>query len=81
MNLSHASRRVLDRGTCLRSSYVEISQFFRTRSHGITPSCAAAISRQATRCLSTSRPLQDAIEPNEQLRKTLDEFKATSMSS
>ncbi|KAH4995262.1 hypothetical protein HBI56_005400 [Parastagonospora nodorum] len=77
MSLAHASQRVLGRGTCLRSSYLEISLFFRTRSHGITPSCAAAISRHATRCLSTSRPLQDAIEPDEQLRKTLDEFKAT----
>jgi aspartyl-tRNA synthetase len=81
MSLAHASRHVGARASCLRSSYVEISRFFRTRRHGITPARAQICSERAGRCFSGSRVLKDAIEPDEKLRKALDEFKDTSKSS
>ena len=81
MSLIHASRHIASRGTCLRSSYAEISRYFGTRHHGITPSQAASCSSNAARCFSSSRPVYDVIEPDETLRKTLHDFKATSMST
>jgi hypothetical protein len=80
MSLVHASQRVINRGTCLRSSYLEISRFFRARSHGITPGGTATCSQHGVRYFSGSRSLKELIEPDEKLRKTLEEFKATSMS-
>jgi hypothetical protein len=79
MSLVHASQRVLSRGTCLRSSYLEISRFFRTRRHGITLSYAATCSQHGVRYFSGSRSLKELIEPDEKLKRTLEEFKATSM--
>jgi hypothetical protein len=79
MSLAHASQRVVSRGICLRSSYLEISRFFRTRRHGITPSCAATCSQHGIRYFSGSKSLKELIEPDERLKKTLEEFKATSM--
>jgi hypothetical protein len=77
MSLVCASQRAVSRRTCLRSSYLGISHFFRTRHHGITPSSADA----AKRSFSISRSLKDEIHPDEKLRTSLDEFKATSMCS
>lgn len=79
MSLVHASSLVSSRGTCLRSSYVEISRFLRTRHHGITSNVTSTIAKQGVRAFSSSTIFRDAIEPNEKLRRTLDEFKATSM--
>jgi hypothetical protein len=81
MSLLNAHRHVASRGTCLRSSYLEISRFFRTRHHGITSSCTVIGSERTIRAFSGSRFLRNAIEPDENVRKTLDEFKATSMFS
>ncbi|KAF1942206.1 aspartyl-tRNA synthetase [Clathrospora elynae] len=77
MSLIHASRNVASQNTCLRSSYAEISRFFRTRQHGITPNRAALSLRSAVRGFSSLQPSQNIIEPDEKLRKTLDDFKAT----
>lgn len=78
MSLLHASRLVSNRGVCLRSSYLEISRFFSARHHGITPNCSNTCTRQAARAFASSRISRSAIEPDEKLQKTLDEFKATS---
>jgi hypothetical protein len=75
MSLIHASQRAGSRGTCLRSSYLGISHFFRTRHYGIAPSCVAK------RSFSSSQSWREEIKPDEKLRKSLEEFKATSMSS
>jgi aspartyl-tRNA synthetase len=80
MSLLNAHRLAASRGTCLRSSYLEISRFFRTRHHGITSNCAAIGSGRTIRAFSRSTVLRDAIEPDEKVRKTLADFKATSMS-
>ncbi|KAI8938101.1 hypothetical protein NX059_005770 [Plenodomus lindquistii] len=77
MSLIHASRHVGSRATCLRSSYSEISRFCRIRCHGIASVRTAACSKGAARYFSQSLMRGDAIEPDEQLRKTLDDFKAT----
>ncbi|KAH7405981.1 aspartyl-tRNA synthetase-like protein [Phaeosphaeria sp. MPI-PUGE-AT-0046c] len=79
MSLVHASRLLSSRGKCLRSSYVEISRFFSTRHHGIAANCSNTCTKQAARAFSSSKVTLNAIEPDEKLRKTLDEFKATSM--
>jgi aspartyl-tRNA synthetase len=79
MSLLQAHRQMASRATCLRSSYLEISRFFRTRHHGITPTRTAACSGEAIRSFCSSRALLSTVEPDEKLRKTLDEFKATSM--
>lgn len=81
MSLVHASRHVACRGTCLRTSYAEISPFFRTRHHGITPVHPATCSRTALRSFTSSQSTRNSIEPSETLRKTLDDYKATSMST
>jgi hypothetical protein len=78
MSLIHASKHVTSRRTSLRSSYVEISRFFRTRHHGITPSRAALCSRSAVRSFVSLQSAEDATKPGEKLRKILDDFKATS---
>lgn len=78
MSLLHASRLISSRETCLRSSYLEISRFFRTRHHGIAPSYTKICARQAVRAISSSAVSWSEIEPERKLRKTLDEFKATS---
>ncbi|KAH7078896.1 aspartyl-tRNA synthetase-like protein [Paraphoma chrysanthemicola] len=77
MSLAHASKHIGSRGTCLRSSYVEISRFLRTRHHGITPKRTTTCSGRALRYFSSSRGLRTAIEPDEKLRRALDEYKAT----
>ena len=79
MSLIHASKQVASQSVCLRSSYVEISRFFRTRHHGITPTRAPLCSRSATRSFVSLESAKDAVDPDEKLRKTLDDFKATSM--
>jgi aspartyl-tRNA synthetase len=75
-SLVHVTRHVASRGTCLRSSYLAISQFFRTRHHGTTPGRA----QHALRCFSQSSIGRERTTPNEKLRRTLDDYKATSMS-
>jgi aspartyl-tRNA synthetase len=79
MSLVHASRLVSSRGTCLRSSYVEISRFLRTRHHGIAPNVTSTKEKPGARAFSSSTISRDAFEPDEKLKRTLDEFKATSM--
>ncbi|KAF2856785.1 aspartyl-tRNA synthetase-like protein [Plenodomus tracheiphilus IPT5] len=81
MSLIHASRHVVSRGTCLRSSYAEISRFCRTRHHGITPIQAVVCSKGAVQCFSHSSSRRDGIEPDAQLKKSLDGFKASIQSS
>ncbi|KAL6712547.1 aspartate--tRNA ligase msd1 [Coniothyrium glycines] len=77
MSLLQASRHVVTRAAPLRSSYVEIYRFLRARYHGITPITGASCSRSTTRGFVSSSHLQSTIEPDEALRKTLVDFKAT----
>jgi aspartyl-tRNA synthetase len=79
MSLIHASKQVVSRNACLRSSYVEISRFFRARHHGIAPTRTPLCPRSAVRSFVSLQSAQDAIDLDEKLRKTLDDFKATSM--
>ncbi|KAH7402408.1 aspartyl-tRNA synthetase [Pyrenochaeta sp. MPI-SDFR-AT-0127] len=76
MSLISASRHVASRSSCLCSSYAEISRFFGTRHHGITQNSTAS-PRSTVRYFSGSRKVYDAIQPDEKLQKTLDDFKAT----
>ncbi|KAH8702995.1 tRNA synthetases class II-domain-containing protein [Phaeosphaeriaceae sp. PMI808] len=77
MGLIHIAKQGIGRGTCLRNSYVEISRFFCTRNHGITFNRAITFSGERVRSFSTSRAFLNAIEPDEKLRKTLNDFKAS----
>jgi hypothetical protein len=80
MSLSQVYRHVASHAACSRSSYLEISRFFRTRHHGILTPRTAICLKEASRFFSNSRIQRDVIEPDEKLRKTLDDFKAASMS-
>lgn len=77
MSLRHASRHVASRATCLRSSYSEISRFCRTRQLGIVQVRVEGWKKGVGRCFSQSIVRSDGIEPDEQLRKTLDDFKTS----
>ncbi|EMD65722.1 hypothetical protein COCSADRAFT_86902 [Bipolaris sorokiniana ND90Pr] len=81
MSLLHASKHVANRGACLRNSYVEISRFFRPRHHEITANRVTSGLPISIRCLQTLQPTQENFLPDEKLRKTLDDFKATIRSS
>lgn len=78
MSLVHASRRFSSRGACLRSSYAEISRFV-TRHHGTTLNRASLCSNKAVRSFVSLQPGTPALSPEEKLRKTLDDFKESSM--
>ncbi|KAF1833792.1 hypothetical protein BDW02DRAFT_569657 [Decorospora gaudefroyi] len=74
MSLIYASRHVAGRNTYLRSSYAEISRFFRRRT--ITPDRPPRCVRSTVRSFA-SLESQKNTEVDETLRRTLDDFKAT----
>lgn len=78
MSLLRASKHVVHRTICLRNSYVEISRFCRTRHHEITANRVGSCSTSSVRGFQ-SLHTQDSLVPDEKLKKTLDDFKATSM--
>ncbi|RMZ72128.1 hypothetical protein GMOD_00007125 [Pyrenophora seminiperda CCB06] len=65
------------RRSCLHNSYLEISRYSRTGHHGIAHRHAALCPRSSNRFFNISNPKWGAITPEESLRKTLDDFKAT----
>jgi aspartyl-tRNA synthetase len=74
MSLLRASRHVVTRESSIRSSYAEISKFCRTSHHGTTPKCIRSSLGHAYRNFASSHDST----PDDHLKKTLDEFKATS---
>lgn len=80
MSLVRASRHATARGASLRSSYAEISRFFRPQHHGIAIGRATGCSTDAVRSFTGAVRKHDGIHPDGKLRNTLDEFKASSMS-
>lgn len=79
MSLAHASRHAVNHGASLRSSYAEISRFVRTRHHGITLNRAPQCLRIAARSFATLQPGAADLSPEQKLRKTLDDYKESSM--
>jgi aspartyl-tRNA synthetase len=80
MSLVYSARYVAVRGTCLRSSYIEISRFLRPHHHGIKAR-AGVRSLNAVRCFTSSQQTltgQDVLGQEDKLHKTLDDYKATS---
>ncbi|RYO14291.1 hypothetical protein AA0111_g12022 [Alternaria arborescens] len=73
MSLLRASRHVVTRESSIRSSYAEISKFRRTSYHGTTPKCVRSSLGYAYRNFASSHDST----PDDHLKKTLDEFKAT----
>jgi aspartyl-tRNA synthetase len=76
MSLRHVCMQIAGRQSGLRSSYVEISRFIRTRHHGITPDSAACSVRRFI-SLKNPKSVDEPIDPKEKLSKALENFKET----
>lgn len=79
MRLINTSRYMASGSACRRRSYLEIFNFVRARHHGITQIQSSPYLKRTFRTCTSLQDSNQAIQKDHSLRKTLDDFKATSV--